>query len=281
MWKESLRIGIDIIDEQHKALFDKIEELRKAIHDDSTNSKQNCIDAIVFLKDYTVKHFADEEAYQQSIGYKRREAHKKLHEGFIKTLREHEKKLNESDFAERDVKEFTGMLVAWLLYHVADADQKIGKETVHDERLDTQHEMTVYAIKDVLSKMAGYNIKVLTEVDTYAAGTSETVAIEVELEHDTSGFIIYTYPITFVKDMISSMMGYTPSVVGEMELSALFEISNIISGTVCRQISYSRNIVSDISSPFLAERARHKAGEKIAVDTGCGILEAEVSIEYK
>jgi len=54
-WKESLRIGVDIIDEQHKELFAKTRELLKEINGHSADKKQKCISTILFLKDYAVK----------------------------------------------------------------------------------------------------------------------------------------------------------------------------------------------------------------------------------
>lgn len=281
MWKESLRIGIDSIDEQHKALFDKIEELRKAVQGSGDDRKQKCIDAILFLKDYTTRHFADEEAYQQSIKYKYFEAHKKLHEGFIKTLDEHEQKMKESDYAYNDVKSFTGMLMTWLLYHVSDADQKIGKEASVSTEVHSVHsDMMIFGIGDVLSKMADYDATEIREVDAYTSGSDDTLAVEVKLEGEAEGYIIYVFPFAFVKDLMNSMMGYEPEVIGELEISALFEISNIISGTMCRQISYSKKVKCDNTLPFLAEMSGTHTGEKIAVDTGRGIIETEVSIKY-
>ena len=128
MWNESFRIGVENIDRQHKELFKKTEELLIEVRNESVeyaDRKEKCISTILFLKDYAVKHFADEEAYQISINYKDFDAHKKLHEKFVETVLQHEKKLTESDFAKTDVSEFAEMLVAWLLYHVVDADKKI------------------------------------------------------------------------------------------------------------------------------------------------------------
>jgi len=125
MWQETFCIGMDIIDKQHRELFQKTEELLNEVRDNSVKNKEKIVSMILFLKGYAVNHFADEEAYQLSIGYKGYDEHKKLHEKFVKTVLEHEKKMVDSDFAEKDVKEFTDTLAAWLLYHVIDADKKI------------------------------------------------------------------------------------------------------------------------------------------------------------
>ena len=49
MWKESLRIGINVIDEQHKELFLKTEELLKEVHDSGVAHNDKCISTILFL----------------------------------------------------------------------------------------------------------------------------------------------------------------------------------------------------------------------------------------
>lgn len=67
MWKESYRLGVDRIDEQHIELFRMTEELIRAIERRaSTEAYQK---ALGFLKDYVIYHFADEEQYQAPIGY--------------------------------------------------------------------------------------------------------------------------------------------------------------------------------------------------------------------
>ncbi|MDR2591104.1 MAG: hemerythrin domain-containing protein, partial [Oscillospiraceae bacterium] len=104
MWRESLCVGVDIIDNQHKQLFKKIEELLLEVNNKSVRNKVECIATIIFLKDYVVKHFADEEACMKSINYEDFEYHKALHEKFITTVAQHEKKMLASDFSDNDVK---------------------------------------------------------------------------------------------------------------------------------------------------------------------------------
>jgi len=127
MWKESYSIGVDFIDQQHKELFKKVEELLIEIRSNGLRHKERCIETIVFLKEYALNHFADEEAYQLSTGYKEHDSHKKQHEKFVEILLRHEKKMAASDFAEKDVIEFLEMLFKWLSFHVADADKKMKK----------------------------------------------------------------------------------------------------------------------------------------------------------
>ena len=125
MWKESYRIGIDLIDRQHEELFRATDTLVRAI--EANADKQTFRQTITFLKDYTVRHFHDEEAYQASIHYSGMEDHKKAHRKFTGIILDYERRLVESDFDIRIVKDLAGTLTAWLIYHVADADQRIAK----------------------------------------------------------------------------------------------------------------------------------------------------------
>jgi hemerythrin-like metal-binding protein len=249
MWKEELRIGVDAIDEQHKALCRKTEELLRELNSSAADHKQKCIDAIVFLKGYAVRHFADEEAYQEKIGYKGLEAHRKLHAGFVQAVLLHEKNMTASDFAEKDVKAFTGMLVAWLLYHIADSDQKITHEPAQEKILHEHNDIVCYGICDTLNKMAGYDVRGMTVVSEHTETFADAVSVEVGLKEDVTGYIVLVYPVSFVKKFIGTIMGFEPDMIDELEISALYEVSNIIIGTICRQISRDMNIVCDITTP--------------------------------
>ena len=286
LWKDKLCIGVEAIDEQHKELFEKTEELLREVHDSVENRKQECIAAILFLKGYAVKHFTMEEAYQKSIGYTEFDAHKKLHEKFVETVLQHEKKMVESDFAEKDVKEFTGMLIAWLLYHVSDSDQKIGefarKETREQlEEMEFSHGAIIQSsVFDVLHKMAGLDSGPMKKVDACNETFDDAVVIEIALAGDISGFITLSYPAAFIKKLVYEMMSFEPETIGELELSALFEVSNIISGTVCEQIAKKKGIFCDMQPPLMSSRMDNVSDERVALDTGIGIIEADTTIEY-
>jgi len=289
MWKDSLCTGVEIIDTQHKELFKKTEELMKAVNSTGADSKEKCISTVLFLKDYAVRHFKDEEAYQQSISYPDFPAHKKLHEKFIGTVLSHEKKMVESDFSDKDVKEFIGMLVAWLLYHVADSDQKVGKAAAAGAdvvaaapavRTQSHSEIVANSICDVLNKMAGLNRQSMARVKELADDPEGEITIEMTLEGDVSGYIALAYPIPFIKNLILEMMNFTPDDIYELEMSALFETSGIIVDTICQHIAKEKSIVCHASPPFVTERLDIHPDERIALDTGIGFMEADIVINY-
>ena len=66
--KPEYYIGIDMIDQEHKQLFDYASEAYELLQEEFTPDKYDKIDAILEkLRDYTVKHFSDEEAYMESM----------------------------------------------------------------------------------------------------------------------------------------------------------------------------------------------------------------------
>ena len=127
MWKDSYAIGVPAVDKQHKKLFEMVDNLVMIVNDELYESefKDDCRDAVVFMKSYVIMHFADEEAYQKAIGYKGFDEHKKIHQDFTEEIRNYAQKLENCDYDKSVVKEFVSILAAWLINHVTGDDQRI------------------------------------------------------------------------------------------------------------------------------------------------------------
>mgnify|MGYP001529614866 CR=1 FL=1 len=66
--KPEYYIGIDMIDQEHKQLFDYASEAYELLQEEFTPDKYDRIDAILEkLRDYTVKHFTDEGNQDEQI----------------------------------------------------------------------------------------------------------------------------------------------------------------------------------------------------------------------
>ncbi|MDR1735506.1 MAG: bacteriohemerythrin [Oscillospiraceae bacterium] len=279
MWKDSYRIGVASIDEQHKALFDATEKLLSNLRENHNSRREECIAAIAFLKDYAVRHFADEEDYQLSVGYRDYKAHKKLHQGFVKTVLFHKKKMTESDFDLKDIKEFTGMLITWLTYHVAGIDQEITgeKAAAADKGASARLDCFLYAVRDVLHKLAGLDTDAVNTVAGNGGDMGDRVCVDVEFTGDASGRVGFVYSGEFTRNVIFAMIGFYPDESDELVQSALLEISNIISGTVCLQFIRA-GILCDIMPPVLSDSRDTDAKDKILLDTGVGLIEINVNL---
>lgn len=119
--------GIKQIDDEHKELFRIAREAYDVFQDNYIADKfDNIVSIIENLKQYASTHFAHEEAYMESIGYKKRFSHKIEHVEFLE-------KLNEIDFEQMDHNQ-TGTLLDileflsnWLVNHILENDKRISQ----------------------------------------------------------------------------------------------------------------------------------------------------------
>ena len=125
--KEEYKIGVELIDEQHKKLFELANKAYILLKDDFSLDKYDKIVQILEeLKDYTIFHFKSEEEYMESINYKRLFTQKIEHEKFIKTLEE----TNYRDIDENQDESLVKMLNFlndWLTEHILGNDKLIGE----------------------------------------------------------------------------------------------------------------------------------------------------------
>ena len=124
-FSEKYRTGIAHIDDEHEKLFEIIKRTDEAIHAELVHDKFDLIvDIINELKDYTLFHFQDEEAYMERICYEGLDAQKIAHEAFVEKI----KLINLDDVDENQqayLEELIEYLVGWLTTHILKMDKKI------------------------------------------------------------------------------------------------------------------------------------------------------------
>ena len=122
-------IGIDMIDEEHKQLFKYADEAYELLHDEYTPDKYDRIDKILEdLRDYTVKHFTDEEQYMEPINYKKLFTQKVQHQEFINKLDEFMEHHNdEVEDQDEQIMGILTYLTEWLVNHILNVDGQIPK----------------------------------------------------------------------------------------------------------------------------------------------------------
>jgi len=125
--KPEYYIGIDMIDQEHKQLFDYASEAYELLQEEFTPDKYDKIDAILEkLRDYTVKHFTDEEAYMESIHYKKLFTQKVQHQAFIEKLDEFMESHNkEEENQDEQIMKILTYLTEWLVNHILHVDGQI------------------------------------------------------------------------------------------------------------------------------------------------------------
>jgi hemerythrin len=128
IWTDDLNTGIDIIDNQHRRIAEMINHLNAVLNSRSTgrNSRSKFVRTVIEeLVDYTLSHFAFEEALMEDSGYPFTSGHKRLH----RMLGKHVAEYRARNQAGEDVaKELHGLLNRWLFSHIRNEDAAYVRE---------------------------------------------------------------------------------------------------------------------------------------------------------
>ncbi|ARP49593.1 hemerythrin [Ruminococcaceae bacterium CPB6] len=129
MWKDKYKIGIPLVDKQHKELFDRVEKFVEALRkDEEWDAKLPEIKkTLAFMKNYVVEHFDDEEVYQRKIGYPLQKEHHLIHKDFTEYVMQCAASFEKEGYPEKGVQQFAGKLLAWLINHVVATDLKMSE----------------------------------------------------------------------------------------------------------------------------------------------------------
>lgn len=127
-WKDEYALGIETIDEQHKQLFEIADRIYALIQNDLIVDKYDgIVEIITELKDYTIQHFAAEEKYMASIGYKKLLSQKVAHKDFLEKMEEID--LDKIDNGQNAyLMETLDFVVEWLGQHILKEDKLIVNE---------------------------------------------------------------------------------------------------------------------------------------------------------
>lgn len=131
-WRDEYNIGVEVIDREHRRLFQIINKLFH-FKEQEKDRQWICQEGIKYFKGHAVQHFADEEAYMESIGYEGLEHHRRIHQNFRESiLPALEQELERTDYAPEAVDHFLGVCSGWLIGHTTIEDQAIAGK--HDQR---------------------------------------------------------------------------------------------------------------------------------------------------
>lgn len=277
MWKDSYRLGVERIDQQHMELFRMTEDLVNAVK--AGAGMEEYQKALGFLKDYVVYHFRDEEAYQASIHYDGMAAHKEEHRQFTQTVLDYEKRLTGNGFDQKTMKDLAGTVTTWLIYHVVDTDQKIisgEKMTGEEKQFEQYADLFAHSALDVMETMAGLDqgsARLQTE-SPYAP--QEDVFVKIQLVGDVKGEAVFGFSKELALRLLETMTGMELTEVDELVQSALCELTNISCGNAATAL-VKRGLQCDIKPPVVSQDfASDGNGTGVRIDTASGRLEIGV-----
>lgn len=132
LWRDNYELGVPLIDDQHRELFDRVESFMKILRSDgSWESKVDKVsETLEFMKVYVVEHFTEEEEYQEKIDYPGLEAHKVLHKSLVDFVVGVSEEFEKGGHTEQLMQQFGGRLLTWLINHVATEDLRIAKYAI-------------------------------------------------------------------------------------------------------------------------------------------------------
>ena len=123
-WTEKLTTHIQEIDDQHKQLFDIINDLLAAYQEGSEKDKIGA--AIDFLEKYAIIHFDNEESYMRRYDYPESSQHVASHLEFIENLLDIKKRYMLKGMSRRLMNQTNQMIVNWWLDHIQKVDKVLG-----------------------------------------------------------------------------------------------------------------------------------------------------------
>lgn len=130
-WNDRFNIGVEIVDHAHRKLFSIVGKLLN-LTEDSEKQKHACQEGIKYFKSYTMKHFAEEEAYMKKIGYQDYDIHKSLHDNMQNhTIPALEQEMKSQNYSAESIQHFLGICVGWLNVHIMIEDCAITGKTAH------------------------------------------------------------------------------------------------------------------------------------------------------
>jgi hemerythrin len=122
LWNDKMSVGVDYIDEHHKALIGLLIEAKRAVEGSDREMTRAVLTA---LTGYTKFHFLAEERFMLEIRYPGIDRQREAHRSFVVKLSEIE------DLYARDPKaagkDLVAYLTNWFIAHIAEEDARIGE----------------------------------------------------------------------------------------------------------------------------------------------------------
>jgi len=124
-WDDSLSVGDDKIDGQHKELIKRIDLL--AQHILQKKGKDKIQNTLMFMNDYGDVHFSTEEDHMTNVGYPGFQEHKRQHGRFKEITEKLKRELDsegDTEYLATSVQQF---LIDWLILHIKTEDMAFGE----------------------------------------------------------------------------------------------------------------------------------------------------------
>jgi len=114
-WTENLSVGVPMLDEHHRHLFDLLAQLDAMAESGLSLADVQAVCAD--LNHYIAYHFAEEEAMMERAGFPFLELHRHSHQTIALRVADMSAALSVAN-VERVARELHDFLVGWLVHHI-------------------------------------------------------------------------------------------------------------------------------------------------------------------
>lgn len=123
-WSDDLKTGVEQIDNEHKSIFDKANE----IFDLGKNTTIEELKSVIsFLMSYTNNHFLEEEQLMIENQYDKFLEHKERHNLFVEEVYKIYLRANEGEIDEDLFNDLKILIIEWLAKHINGYDKEFVK----------------------------------------------------------------------------------------------------------------------------------------------------------
>lgn len=124
LWTSDLATDVAEIDNQHKELFFRVNQLLSA--SGKSKGKEEIVTLIDFLGEYVVSHFNTEEKYMAIHHYPDYDFHKAEHTAFLNEFSDLKKRYQEEGATSHLVIVLQNRTFGWLRNHICKIDKVLG-----------------------------------------------------------------------------------------------------------------------------------------------------------
>tara|TARA_R110000868_G_scaffold52742_10_gene166223 strand:- start:3608 stop:4054 length:447 start_codon:yes stop_codon:yes gene_type:complete len=119
-WVPEFETGIDVVDSQHKRIFEYLLEVDRAIRLQDPDVVKQIARSLI---DYSISHNAFEETLMERASYPILAAHSKVHEAFRNRALAYDQRLENGEDCFKVAKEVRSDIGLWLTNHIQRDDK--------------------------------------------------------------------------------------------------------------------------------------------------------------
>jgi len=123
-WNDNLSINIPLIDDQHKLLIQRLDDVSSAC--EVLEGEGEIVRTLGFLLDYTDFHFSAEEKHMEENHFPGLEEQKHQHKEFVATLKNLVQDFEEEGSTRILAESINTFMINWLTTHIQGLDKQFG-----------------------------------------------------------------------------------------------------------------------------------------------------------